>query len=240
MISATYRSSFRASSSARPAAPRALLLLILALLGLTGACTRKIGDNCSTNVDCSPQGDRLCDIGSPQGYCTIEGCDYQTCPNNAHCVRFYSLKTNSGQCQAGLVTRSDCPENVSTSQRCCRPGTPGCCLTGELCLCEDAKCASARCASSASEKRSCMAECDDDSDCREGYSCLTTGSNGAEPIPFRDENGVLIDRPPALQALRFCAPKIVGSSGQGLQSLPEDKPGEPQPPTEDPSDDETR
>lgn len=260
MIPATYRSSVRASfrassSAARPARPVApLSLLLLALLVLTGACTRKIGDNCSTNVDCSPQGDRLCDIGSPQGYCTIEGCDYQTCPNNAHCVRFYSLKTNSGQCQAGLVTRSDCPEDASTSQRCCKPGTPGCCLTGELCLCEDARCASARCASGASEKRSCMAECDDDSDCREGYSCLTTGSNGAEPIPYRNENGVLIDRAPALEALRFCAPSIVGaasaprlstvgSSGQGLQrlqSLPADEPGEPQPASEDPSDNETR
>lgn len=212
-VSAT--SDDRSGPSARGAA--VTLVVILIMTALAAGCTRKIGDNCNTNVECSPQGDRFCDIASPEGYCTIDSCEYQTCPDSANCVRFYSLKANSGQCTAGLVARADCPQGQSTADRCCKPGAAGCCLTGELCLCEDSGCTRARCASSASERRWCMANCDDDSDCREGYSCLTTGANGAEPIPYRDADGTLVDRPPALKALRFCAPKVIGQSGQGLQ-----------------------
>ena len=33
-----------------------------------------------------------CDTSSPdgQGYCTIEGCDWNTCPSEAVCIRFFT------------------------------------------------------------------------------------------------------------------------------------------------------
>lgn len=179
-----------------------LAALLLLSLGGLGACTRKIGDNCATNVECSPQGDRFCDIASPDGYCTIDSCDYQTCPDSANCVRFYVLKVNSGLCDAGRVARDDCPDSDPT---CCKPGsgTKGCCQIGERCLCATAGCQKGYCASDASERRWCMANCDKDSDCRDGYVCQTTGQNGAEAIPYREDNGNLVTQPPAL---KFCAP----------------------------------
>lgn len=177
------------------------LLLVLWLV-VAGACTRKIGDSCTLNVECSPQGDRYCDIAAPLGYCTVDNCDYNTCPDGAACVRFFSLMTNSGLCRGGLAARPDCPADTDAAQACCRPGTPGCCLSGQRCLCQDAACQRAYCATDTSERRWCMQACESDGDCREGYRCYQTGQNGSEAIPYRDESGVLIRNPPGL---RFCA-----------------------------------
>ena len=42
------------------------VLPVATLLVLSG-CGHKIGDSCGQNVDCSPLGDRFCDIASPGG-----------------------------------------------------------------------------------------------------------------------------------------------------------------------------
>ena len=47
---------------------------------MASACARTIGDDCTTNVQCSALGDRFCDLSSPGGYCTVEGCDSTSCP----------------------------------------------------------------------------------------------------------------------------------------------------------------
>lgn len=52
------------------------------------ACAPQIGDDCSTALDCSSQGSRLCDRTQPHGYCTISGCEQGTCPDEAVCVKF--------------------------------------------------------------------------------------------------------------------------------------------------------
>ncbi|MGD8860022.1 MAG: hypothetical protein PVI30_08410 [Myxococcales bacterium] len=52
------------------------------------ACQPEIGDECGTALDCSAQGSRLCDRTQPGGYCTIEGCERGTCPEEAVCVKF--------------------------------------------------------------------------------------------------------------------------------------------------------
>ncbi|MBW2529092.1 MAG: hypothetical protein JRI23_33250, partial [Deltaproteobacteria bacterium] len=65
---------------------RAWLLLLLAPL-LVG-CQPDIGDECSTALDCSTIGDRLCDTSQPDGYCTIFNCEPDTCPDEAACVAF--------------------------------------------------------------------------------------------------------------------------------------------------------
>ena len=62
----------------------ALLLLVCSV----SACAPEIGDECATALDCSASGTRLCDLTQPRGYCTLEGCEADTCPDEAVCVQF--------------------------------------------------------------------------------------------------------------------------------------------------------
>jgi hypothetical protein len=61
--------------------------VFLAALAAAG-CRPEIGDECLTSLDCSSQGDRLCDTSQPEGYCTIFGCEPDACPDNSICVGF--------------------------------------------------------------------------------------------------------------------------------------------------------
>jgi hypothetical protein len=63
-----------------------LLALSSAVLGV--GCRPHIGDDCTTSVDCSQSGDRLCDITQPGGYCTVYNCEPGSCPSEAACVAF--------------------------------------------------------------------------------------------------------------------------------------------------------
>src|SRR4051812_27003167 len=108
--------------------PALLALALLALSALAfSACSHKIGDACHTNIDCSTLGDRVCDIASPQGYCTTDGCDpvNPLCPDDAVCVRFYTLR------------RGDSPCTYKGPSQLCNPTREQCCPTGEICLCGD-------------------------------------------------------------------------------------------------------
>jgi uncharacterized membrane protein YgcG len=62
--------------------------LVLALGALVAGCQPKIGDHCTTSIDCSQRGDRLCDTSQPDGYCTIFNCEPDKCPDNSVCVGF--------------------------------------------------------------------------------------------------------------------------------------------------------
>jgi hypothetical protein len=62
-----------------------LVALVAALLP---ACSPEIGDDCATALDCSASGTRLCDMTQRGGYCTLEGCEENTCPEEAVCVSF--------------------------------------------------------------------------------------------------------------------------------------------------------
>jgi hypothetical protein len=180
-------------------------------------CARQIGDSCSTNVDCSPLGNRYCDLSSPDGYCTIEGCDSASCPDSAVCIRFFSPKITQGPSCLPMQTPMspmDCPSPTSS---CCpagkklnMSGSQQCCQIGEQCLCSDTTldgCDPAKgstnffCASESTEHRWCMHPCSSDSDCRNGYRCLTSGTNGTQAVTQSD-GGVRI---PVLQ---FCAPPL--------------------------------
>lgn len=178
-------------------------LLGCALLVTGLGCSKTIGDSCGSNVECSALGDRFCDIASPGGYCTIEGCDQISCPDSAVCVRFFELKRGQAMCTANLTSRTDCPAANTRPQSvaCCRPGEPGCCQLGERCLCDDESCKSAYCAAETTEHRWCMKPCDDDSDCRDGYACRPTDSGGAIAVATRTDAGVQ-----DLPRLRYCAP----------------------------------
>ncbi|MCS6912890.1 MAG: hypothetical protein RMK29_05230 [Myxococcales bacterium] len=176
------------------------LRLVAVLLGClcAPACSRVIGDACTQNVDCSIAGDRFCDIASPDGYCTIEGCDHDTCPDGAVCVRFFTLMRGAPGCdpRTARLLRADCPPNDAS---CCRPGDGLCCAPGELCLCSDADCRRAYCASETSERRWCMRPCNDHGQCRQGYVCMYTGHSGAELVPRPGQTE-------AVAPVGFCAP----------------------------------
>jgi len=86
--------------------------MVLTLLGFIclalPACQAKIGDSCDNNVDCSPDGDRICDLSQPGGYCTIPDCAPDTCPGEAVCVQFWD----------GPHTRSWCMKECGSDGGC--------------------------------------------------------------------------------------------------------------------------
>lgn len=138
-------------------------LLVLALLA--AACGKEIGDECIISSDCSPNGDRLCDSSSKQGYCTIQGCDFSTCPEEAACIRFFT----------GSFTNRPCDDTTD-------------CSLDELCSLEG------HCVSRSSEIRFCMRTCGSKDDCRDGYECRDLAlmvSHGGEPVLAP---GVAIDK----------------------------------------------
>jgi len=76
-------------------------LLLLVAFGATTAlgCKAQIGDECQISTDCSPAGDRLCDITAPGGYCTVYNCEPGTCPaDESLCVQFGSQRSIRPEC----------------------------------------------------------------------------------------------------------------------------------------------
>ena len=98
-------------------APARLLLLALSALG-AGACAAEIGDECATSVDCSPEGDRMCDIAQVGGYCTIRDCTPDSCPDDALCVRFGSeQRFQRSFCMASCEGSSDCRDGYRCAEQ---------------------------------------------------------------------------------------------------------------------------
>lgn len=130
--------------------------LILATL-LVAGCGKEIGDACVVSSDCSPNGDRMCDISQREGYCTVMGCDYATCPEESACIRFFT----------GSFANKTC-EN-----------SPDECSFDELCDLNK------RCVPQSAEVRYCMRTCESNDDCRDGYECRDIAlmkAHGGEPV----------------------------------------------------------
>jgi len=183
---------YRPTTIVRPLMWRAPLVALLLVAG----CGAKIGDSCTTNIDCSPLGDRFCDLASLSGYCTQADCTTTSCPSEAVCIRFFTPIVDEA-CDTSKepipFSRADCPD---VDDRCVCDTTvvdksaPG----GVTCVNS-----AGHCAPSSTERHWCMRSCSSDSDCREGYECRQTGTFGAEPLPaFNNGFGT-----PA----KFCAPK---------------------------------
>ena len=167
--------------------PRLALLALVATLGV--GCSKSIGDACNTNVDCSISGDRFCDTASVNGYCSVDGCDIDSCPGNSVCIRFYTPVRDQPCTYDVANSRSTCNED----QRCLCDNSPD----GIACTVPAGQSvASGHCASENSERRWCMKRCGGDGDCRNDYECRETGSKGAEPVPA-------IDRPVG-ESAKFC------------------------------------
>lgn len=135
------------------------LVLVLA------ACGKEIGDECVSNLDCGDGTNpaRICDLESPGGYCTEMGCDWDTCAEEAVCVRFFTASFENKPCDAAQED-----------------------LTIDQCAIDEACTLSGQCVPRSSEVRYCMRRCSDGGDCRSNYECRDEAlmrAHGGEPVP---------------------------------------------------------
>jgi len=77
---------------------------------LVVGCGPAIGDDCSSSLDCSQQNNRVCDRQQPGGYCTVIGCENNSCPDDAVCVTFRPEpeRLASTWCMAACEDTDDC------------------------------------------------------------------------------------------------------------------------------------
>lgn len=141
-----------------------LLIALGAALAL-GGCGSEIGDSCSVTVDCDPSNSngRTCDLSSTGGYCTIVGCDHDSCPEGSVCIRFYVASFENSPCDPAH-------EDVDTFD----------CAPDEVCSLKG------QCVPQTSEIRYCMATCESSGDCRDEYECRDEElmrEHGGEPVP---------------------------------------------------------
>jgi hypothetical protein len=88
-----------------------LRLATLALAAVSAvACGKQIGDSCNTNIDCSLNADRQCDLSQIGGYCTIPQCTPDSCPSEAMCIEFESAvpRLSRRYCVKHCSQDSDC------------------------------------------------------------------------------------------------------------------------------------
>jgi hypothetical protein len=103
---------------------RPLLVPALALaLVCLGACSPRIGDACSSSVNCSINGDRLCDTTQPGGACVIFDCQADTCPDDGVCARFNPAEPRLQvlACMRRCTSDADC--RSGDGYRCVEPST---------------------------------------------------------------------------------------------------------------------
>jgi hypothetical protein len=196
---------------------------LLLMAALCVGCGAEIGDACIVSTDCAPDGSRACDLNSAGGYCTIAGCDYNTCPGEAECVRFFTGSFSNRTCTASTEDCIDI-DNACTPDKNNNPvDSPNCtcpfdsttkqylastndCNVDELCALDG------HCVTRASELRFCMRKCDSQGGCRDGYECRDRAlmiKDGGEPVPAPgkrlDENNLT----------KFCAQSPPVGSGSG-------------------------
>lgn len=171
--------------------PLPILLLLVA-----AACGHKIGDSCAVSADCAQDGTRICDTTSTGGYCTIQGCDYKTCPSEAVCVAFFPGLEAPARCGNG----TDCAagDTCSSDSLCTECASPSDCAADQFCT------VGGQCAPTSVERRFCMLTCSSDGDCRDGYECRNLKLmkiHGGEPVQDPTATTAMVpDRP-------FCAPR---------------------------------
>jgi hypothetical protein len=140
-----------------------LCSIFVALTIAAAGCGNEIGDSCLLPRDCGPTGERTC--LEPQqygGYCTIIGCDHDTCPEEAVCVRFFV---------------------GGYSDRVCDPATED--LSTDICTLDELCTIGGKCVARSAEARYCMRRCSDNGDCRDGYECRDRDlmiDHGGEPV----------------------------------------------------------
>ncbi len=159
------------------------IFLMALLVALAASCDSEIGDSCSANVDCSSNGDRLCDTAQPGGYCTVEGCSATSCPEGSFCVAFFPPSILETPCDPATEDRLGAADATNA------------CTFAEVCL------TAGFCAPASLERRYCMKKCGGDGDCRDGYACRATGDLGAQKVPGSTQDYATVG------SSRFCVAK---------------------------------
>lgn len=159
-----------------PPVLRALCLFTFSSLVAFG-CGSEIGDSCSTNVDCAQDGTRDCDRSQPGGYCTINGCDEKSCPEEAVCIRIFPYSAPGPTC----AVDADC-------------GSSDLCLPDGFCV------------PRLSERRYCERKCGGNGDCRSGYVCRQAGIEGVPTNQNTYGSIALVANPNQSTVVKFCAP----------------------------------
>jgi hypothetical protein len=160
--------------------------VVLAIALIATGCGSEIGDSCVVDSDCanaailsgSAVNDRICDDNEEDGYCTILGCDYDTCPSEAVCVKFFTGDFQNETCDAATLENTTCTLDEE------------CDLTGH-------------CVDRSAEIRYCMRKCNSDGDCRSGYECRDLQlmiEDGGEDVLAPGLN------PDSDSVPKFCAP----------------------------------
>lgn len=97
-------------------------LALAAIFVVLAGCQPEIGDSCSNSIDCSANNTRICDTASEKGYCTIRGCDPDSCPGGALCVEWRGDEPRTAEtwCMARCSGDGDCRQGAG--YRCVREG----------------------------------------------------------------------------------------------------------------------
>jgi hypothetical protein len=74
--------------------------LAAAWLSFASGCSPDIGASCTTSLNCSQMGDRVCDTTMPGGYCTVFSCEADSCPSEAACVAYRQWTSAVPACQS--------------------------------------------------------------------------------------------------------------------------------------------
>jgi hypothetical protein len=183
---------FRLQTCPVRASSSILSLLAIVLAVSAGACSREIGDDCSTAADCDPKGTRVCDLSQPGGYCTVVNCDENSCPDGSACIRFFPVPYLSKGCNPVCEDLPCLTEPDDVDGHCppeCPQGPTNDCTSEEICL------DGGICAARTTERRYCEKTCGDNGDCRDHYECRLAGTKGSMALT---EN--------LSRVVRFCAP----------------------------------
>ncbi len=159
-----------------------LFALLAATAVLVQGCGKEIGDTCSTNVDCAQDGTRDCDLSQPGGYCTILGCDEQSCPSEGVCIRVFPSVSPGPSC----VQNSQVQDSLCTSDQLCLPD--------------------GFCAARVDEHRYCERTCGSNSDCRSGYACREAGIEGVLSTSSTHGTIALVANATPSTIVKVCAP----------------------------------
>ena len=171
-------------ASMRPVLSFAALVPALALALVLGAgCGSEIGDACVGNLDCDPSRStgRVCDLASTGGYCTVIGCDHDSCPDGSVCIRFFVASFANTSCTFATEDLVGGTNDCGTDEVCSFKG---------------------QCVPATSAVRYCMKTCESRGDCRDEYECRNEElmrAHGGEPVPPPGERLTSGDLP------AFCA-----------------------------------
>lgn len=153
--------------------------MMIAMISLASviSCTPEIGSSCVLASDCSTTNDRICDLTQSGGYCTVIGCDADSCPEGSVCVQFFPHENQSRICNPD--TEDETTDDCNRSETCSLNGY---------------------CVFRSSEIRYCMATCDSEDMCRSNYECRDRDL-------MREHGGQVLSSDSNQDPQAFCAEK---------------------------------